>query len=61
MFAKLGEVGGKFFATKVEISTFSFCWACSVWDRLLVGEMSQGLAQRREDAKFFSLMPEKGG
>jgi hypothetical protein len=24
MFAKLGEAGGSFFATKVEISTFSF-------------------------------------
>ena len=38
MFAKLGEVRGKFFATKVQISTLSFCWACSGSDRLLVGD-----------------------
>jgi hypothetical protein len=38
MLAKLGEVGGKFLAQqKLKFPRF-LSWACSGWDRLLVGD-----------------------
>jgi hypothetical protein len=39
MLGKLGVKAKDFWWSELQISTFSFCWACSGLDRLLVGDV----------------------